>query len=178
LARIDNGEDLSLEEIMKIVSDVSMNSLEFELKNRLVDLIRSKSKSNKLPEGEIPDEEYNKLDKKTREFYAFVQLGKLIAEADEAIKRGDYKVFKKVLKKMKRYKDTEAYRLLKKNDIERLRQVVEDYKQSEFNKTKKHYLIGSSILLVTFCLIGSIVTIYRKRMKRRKLNRFSNKRHQ
>jgi hypothetical protein len=79
---------------------------------------------------------------------------------------------------MERYKDTEAYRLLKKNDIERLRQVVEDYKQSEFNKTKKHYLIGSSILLVTFCLIGSIVTIYRKRMKRRKLNRFSNKRHQ
>jgi hypothetical protein len=81
----------------------------------------------------------------------------------------------RILEKMPRYKDTEAYSLLKRKEIQRLRQAVEDYKQSEFNKTKKRYLIGGSILLVIVCLIVSIVTIYWKRMEKRKLNRFSRK---
>jgi hypothetical protein len=74
----------------------------------------------------------------------------------------------KIVEKMARYKDTEAYTMLKKDDIERLRQAIKDHKQSEFNKTKKSYLIGSFTLLAIVCLIGSIVTIYRKRMKRYK----------
>jgi hypothetical protein len=70
LARIDNGEDLSLEEIMSIAGSINTSLLDFELYNKLSELVKSKAKQKYLPEGEIPDEEYNKLDKKTREFYA------------------------------------------------------------------------------------------------------------
>ena len=153
-----------------------MNWLEPELRGKLVTLIQEKGKGKWLPQGEISDEEYNKLDEKTKELYAFDQLDKLIKEADKAIKRGNYQELEQLLEKMSRYKDTRAYTLLRQKDIQRLKQAVEDYKQSEFNKTKKRYLIGGSILLVTVCIVGSIATIYRRRVKRRKLNRFIKKR--
>jgi hypothetical protein len=151
-----------------------MNWLDAELRDKLVALLQEKGKGKWLPQGEISDEEYNRLGKETKELYAFSQLGKLILDADKAIRRGDYQELEQLLEKMARYKDTEAYRVLKVKEIQRLKQTVEDYKQSE----KKRYLIGGSTLLLIGCLIGSIVTIYRRRMKRRKLNKFSNKRRQ
>jgi hypothetical protein len=151
-----------------------MNWLDAELHDKLIALLQEKGKDKKLPQGEISDEEYSKLDKEIKELYAFSQLDKLIKEADKAIKKGDYRELEQLLEKMVRYKDTEAYRVLKIKDIQKLKQAVEDYKQSE----KERYLIGGSILLVIVCLVGSIVTIYRRRMKRRKLNKFSNKRRQ